>query len=670
MTPEEQQDLGKYRTRLVAIVRAHGAGNYKKAMREAESLLEKFPKNGEVLALKGLVLASRGGPGSDDEVEGYRLVDEALTYNDSSDVIWHVQAMRLRAQGLLKEAVAAYKKSVAVNGENADVIRDLGYSQLQLRDFKGFLEQRRRLLALNADVKSNWIALAVAHFADKKYADAERVILDFLSQRDAEQKNLRAQSTTAASGRRSRAKKMAAQRARMAAVVAAARQHDTQRSEVVVFRLTCVAHQRDWTRLLKLCDEFAEQVHDVPALRRLRLQGLIALKRWPAARAVCLDILRENGEDVAALRVLVAIARQDAKHALEFLMGEGPSAHLTSRPNGMQVSCAAELRDFDYADVAPVLAEVEAVNPHAKAPKRFALDARFKDDEMPLFESMLEEYLTPRVIKGVPSLFTDVLSFYLAGETSKQAAVLRVAEKLRSQQHESPLTQVWVSLLLSQHFCATGDFDRAHQEVDSALEALPTCIELRMHKSRIFKKQGQFVEAYEAMEQARQMDEQDRYVNTKCVRAALRANMPERALELRQGHTRLAPARNETTGAEAAAALRCVRISLACFHRFWENQLTLYGYGARMHTVSSWLSVMTAGDRLRQHRFFLRGAAVACRLFLHLSRQEVPLLLSQVSQEEGVPKEYSVSVDFGEEDGQFRLVSETADATEKRMSHD
>ena len=61
--------------------------------------------------------------------------------------------------------------------DNLTVLRDLAQLQIQMRDIKGFLESRQRLLELKPTVRQGWDSLALAHHLEGNY-DVAAVILD------------------------------------------------------------------------------------------------------------------------------------------------------------------------------------------------------------------------------------------------------------------------------------------------------------------------------------------------------------------------------------------------------------------------------------------------------------------------------------------------------------
>lgn len=65
--------------------------------------------------------------------------------------------------------------------------------------------------------------------------------------------------------------------------------------------------------------------------------------------------------------------------------------------------------------------------------------------------------------------------------------------------------------------------------MDAGLKHSPTAVDLYMLKARCFKHAGDHATAFHYMNEARRLDTQDRYLNTKCTRYACRAGKPKDA---------------------------------------------------------------------------------------------------------------------------------------------
>jgi N-alpha-acetyltransferase 15/16, NatA auxiliary subunit len=85
---------------------------------------------------------------------------------------------------------------------------------------------------------------------------------------------------------------------------------------------------------------------------------------------------------------------------------------------------------------------------------------------------------------------------------------------------------------LAQHHSHIGQHARALELLDEALLHTPTLPDLLMFKGRVLKRMGDPYGAARCMDEARVLDLQDRFLNTKCGKYRLRAGMTEEAQEI------------------------------------------------------------------------------------------------------------------------------------------
>ena len=88
---------------------------------------------------------------------------------------------------------------------------------------------------------------------------------------------------------------------------------------------------------------------------------------------------------------------------------------------------------------------------------------------------------------------------------------------------------LWAYYYLAQHYNHLGQHETAMNYIDKAIDHTPTLIELFMCKAKIYKHMGDLVSAAKWMDEARELDTADRYINSKCAKYFLRANDVEQA---------------------------------------------------------------------------------------------------------------------------------------------
>ena len=92
-----------------------------------------------------------------------------------------------------------------------------------------------------------------------------------------------------------------------------------------------------------------------------------------------------------------------------------------------------------------------------------------------------------------------------------------------------PTTYLWTLYFLAQHYSYLSQHSKALSLLDVALKHTPTLPELHMFKARVLKRNGDYLGAARCLNDARLLDGQDRFLNTKCGKYMLRAGMVDEA---------------------------------------------------------------------------------------------------------------------------------------------
>lgn len=170
--------------------------------------------------------------------------------------------------------------------------------------------------------------------------------------------------------------------------------------------------------------------------------------------------------------------------------------------------------------------------PKAAAPRRIALSLATVEE----FKDLVKPYLISGFTKGIPSLFADIKSLYVNKEKQKVVeGTVEAAREEFSQDGSSlaasvePTTYLWTLYFLAQHYSYLGNHSKSLTILDLAITHTPTLPELHTIKARILKRAGDYVGGARALNEARLLDGQDRFLNTKCGKYFLRTGMVEEA---------------------------------------------------------------------------------------------------------------------------------------------
>ncbi|EDW56149.1 GM22959 [Drosophila sechellia] len=284
--------------------------------------------------------------------------------------------------------------------------------------------------------------------------------------------------------------------------------------------------------------------------------------------------------------------------------------------------------------------------PRALCPRRLPLNIANGDE----FRVVTDEYMRRGLRKGIPPLFVNVRTLHQIPERAAviEELALQYFENLTRSGHfsredadagipvEPASALVWTALFLAQHYDYMRDTDRALEYINVAIDHTPTLIELLITKGRIFKHAGDPVEAYVWLEEAQSMDTADRYINSKCAKYMLRANMVQEAEEICAKFTR-----EGVSAMDNLNEMQCMWFQTECalayqrmgrwgeslkkcheverhFAEIVEDQFDFHTYCMRKMTLRAYVGLLRLEDVLRQHPFYFKAAKCAIEVYIRL----------------------------------------------------
>ena len=185
--------------------------------------------------------------------------------------------------------------------------------------------------------------------------------------------------------------------------------------------------------------------------------------------------------------------------------------------------------------------------PRSDVPRRLPLEFLSGDE----FRSAVDAYMRRALHKGVPPLYKQLKHLY--ADAAKLACIGELvagyarhltesgrfnASDASDQEKETPTTLLWVYYYLAQHCDHIGDTEAALDYINKAIDYTPTLVELYMIKGKIYKHAGNYYEAVRWLDEAQSLDTADRFVNYKCCKYMLRADMVKEAQEIAAKFTR------------------------------------------------------------------------------------------------------------------------------------
>lgn len=270
-----------------------------------------------------------------------------------------------------------------------------------------------------------------------------------------------------------------------------------EQSECALYKNSIMAEAGDFAKALETLEEDKDSIKDMASFMEYKAKYLMLLGQRKEASVIYRQLLKRNPDNIDYYTLL--------ETALDTL----------SKPEDVRVKLYEKLGKF---------------YPRSDPPKFIPLTFLSSTNE--LFEKKAREYIIPQLVRGVPATFVNVKPLY------QNPAKLAIIEKfvLDFYTHElptieNPTVSVWTKYYLAQHYLYKNDLDNADKYIDEALAHSPTLVELYIIKARIAKHRGEPVKASEIMNQGRELDLQDRFINSKCTKYYLRANKVDEAID-------------------------------------------------------------------------------------------------------------------------------------------
>lgn len=506
--------------------------------------------------------------------EAYDFVRRGLRNDLMSHVCWHVYGLLERSDRRYTEAIKCYRNALKWDKDNLQILRDLSLLQIQMRDLEGYRDTRYQLLVLRPAQRASWIGYAMAFHLLKDYDMALRILEEFR----------KTQSV---------------------------KPYDYEHSEMLLYQNSVMSEAGMHQEALDHLKMYDKQIVDRLTVQETSAKLLLALGRHEEASVVYRELLDRNPEN-------------------------------WSYYNGLMVSLKCETGAVE--ECVNVYQELTERYPRALAPKRLPLNVTGGETFRKLGDTVMRQSLH----KGVPPLFVSFRSLYKDPERVKilEEIALGYVESLKEcelfhkddapELRESPTALLWTYYYLAQHFDILGNTHKALEFVNTALDHTGTLIELFVVKARIYKHAGNINEAVKCLDEAQSLDTADRYINSKCAKYMLRANMVKEAEEMCSKFTREGVSAMENLNemqcmwfqTECAAAFqrlgkfgealkKCHEIDRH-FTEIIEDQFDFHTYCMRKMTLRAYVDLLRLEDVLRSHPFYFKAARIAIEIYVRL----------------------------------------------------
>ena len=454
------------------------AKRYEKVEKLCDRMISKNPKDDQALALKGLNYYFLQKP----EL-GEQILKQALKANFKSPVAWHFYAIFHKEKGNYSQAMKSYNKALNFAPTNFNIIRDLSYMQLYLRQLDSFVQTCKLGVENKPGMLINWVTLAFSYSLVKDYKSA-----------------LAALNSVEKLGKETLKK------------------NDIH--ELKLFNAMIQSKDKKYEEAMNYLIHFKSELIDKPMVYDMIVQNAIKAKKYNIGLDYCTKALNLNPDNINLI-------------LFYFIM--------KINQNDFQPKTYNDLlnikENYKYLkDMTEVLYELKNNYPKSKIIKN--LELSFSQNEE--FEKKFENYFITQLEITIPSIFINIQFIYKL-QPHKIKIIQKILDKYNSNIKSSskindnldlPIHVAWVYFYEAQHYLFLSELEEAINYINVAIDITPSVIEFYMVAAKIFKHSYMIDNYILAYDKARMLDVGDRYLNAKTAKIYLRSGDIEKNSEL------------------------------------------------------------------------------------------------------------------------------------------
>lgn len=406
-----------------------------------------------------------------EKTEAADLVNQSISKIEgtkASAICCHVLGIYMRSVKSYADSIKWFQASLDNGSTNKQIYRDLATLQSQIGDFKAALVSRKKYWESFVGYRANWTALAIAQDINGERQQAINTLSQF---------------EKLAEGKISETEMY-------------------ENNECLIYKNDIMYRNagdntEKLEKVLHHLDTIEPKVFDKYGLLERKASIFMKLGKTKEASIVYRTLIKRNPDNFKYYKLL------------EVSLG---------------ITTNNKLRKVLYEKLATFY-------PRCEAPKFIPLTFIHDDTEL---SKKLSEYILPQLKRGVPATFSNIKPLYL----KRRNIVPRLIEKIvvdylaAQDSKKNPIPYIWSCYYLSQHYLNLRDYQKAQEYIEKAIEHTPTMVEFYLLKARILKHTGELDKAAAILEEGRNLDLQDRFINCKSVKYYLRANQVDKAVEV------------------------------------------------------------------------------------------------------------------------------------------
>ncbi|PWA03183.1 hypothetical protein BB558_000652 [Smittium angustum] len=566
----------KGQTQFKAALKLFEIRDYKKGLKAADQILKKTPNHGESMALKGLFLFNLGK-----KEEGYTWVKDGLKQNFLSPISWHIYGLVYRADRKYEDAIRCYQQALKRDPDNMQILRDLSLLQTQTRNYSDLVQTRELLLKESRPAIIFWLGLAVAYHLNKQYQQAIDTI----------DKHFDPSSLDSNS--------------------------PISQSEILSYKASLLSLNGNHQLALEFLESNSAKILDTMSLEYQKANLYLNLDNKKEAMLCFSKLLSTNSDSIDY--IVGYLQSVSSNFDPTYIKAITSKSHQQTKP----------LQEHDSDEILSTLIDLKKQYPESNVlqilPLSFATGSQF--------ETLSSEYLEKQIRKGVPSLFASLKHFYTntslkSDQTPKYLILGKIAENFSQSLKEtkkfpnSSLVEdneayIWAEYFYTQHLDRCGNSEEALDRLEKIIEMNTSIVELGLFKAKLTKHLGDFAGAQDLMNTTRNIELNDRFLNTKTVKYMLRndeiksaeetillfvrkdaTNRLQELVDMQVNWYMLERGKAHFRKRKYGRALVCFGNVIQAFEDFYDDQLDFHSYCLRKSTIHAYIDMTQWEDNL------------------------------------------------------------------------
>ena len=534
----------------------------------------------------------------------HRINPTLLSHSDAtnqhtkrSHVCWHVYGLLHRSSHNYDEAIKAYKQALRIDLDNLQILRDMGLLQIQMRDLAGFRDTRLRILTLRPNSKVHWLTYAMSLHVGGDPNGAAGVLDSYMETVSDDNNNNNNCSKSIADFQRifesselSLYKNMILSEMTtsddddkdgLGGIRKALSHLDAIRDVVVDMTgwLTTRLSYQLQLGLFHSAEETAIELFRRGSTEDHRVHGAYMCALLKCDETTCREVL-ERSRGTGTLATLRPLSNEERAILMNAYFGASAINEATSNGedggDSHEIACISNGSSDYGGGIVTGPGGLASIFPMSASIKRIRLT--LLSPASGEFKLAINLYCQHQIIKGVPSLGSDLSSLYLMERQEKQkhqssskgssngecviAEVLTTTryalakDPVDVKSHEvyrllvdlvdsyvaslscnntfpndatarglphAPSTLLWAWYLRSILHEQAGEYSQGISLINKCIDHTPTAVDFYELKARLLELGGDIQQAADVIDAGRDLDHQDRYINNQATKTLLRA---------------------------------------------------------------------------------------------------------------------------------------------------